>query len=666
MLTLVASACGSDGDAVVEDLMSTASGESRPMADVEVTVSLSGGKAPLKVVATPATVDATEGLHLTWSEHEQLGVYIQQADGSILRAGSVVSSGSEGDTGPRAFKGAVMEKADGEHYIYMHPDLGTATAIDFTAQRGALGSTDHLPAHLPLVWRENQSLPETQGYVMHLTLTMNEDPGQISAITLHTMKQGAEGTTPDRIFPKTFSTAGLALPVNRTLPAKASGLTLDAETYTDALTLQPAVGSAFTATKEGNVWKVEAYLAAASVGNLDVFRSKYNIRLEAEHGTFFVNEYLSFPGQQAQGVTSLAMLANGKCYNLLKSMSKNVSYTVISDQYKVNSLLGMWNQFGKPYDPFGLVCADADVPSHLKSHILDRKSNFTARTLISSSPQNSPTFTWDMVVKQSTASGIKQQDVTYNNLEIVGEPTEVFVTFISEYAWSQNLLGYYHYPTGEVPLHPSTVLKTFIFPNVSKGGHVPYNKGGSQNIPNVNPNSASQNVGTAAQAPLEEYTTVQLLYYGTDGTVSKTFPVGTTIGFMIMRDPQASNSGHDEGSIGDSGDMSHTGYQPRQDNSLVNWNAWRLFTNTAWNSNNSGWWNASCWNFFCSADVGDLGNGGIIPGLALYGAKDDASHNYNYSFSAMLYMVSTSNPASLQTQNKCYFNIGTGAQVINK
>lgn len=620
--------------------------DERQLVDHEVSVTLDGSETRVGFTGNGG------GLQLAWEADETLGVYIRKTDNSIIYAGTVSSNGTAGDRGTRTFTGTVSQKNTGEQYIYIHPALtegaqGTAATgeISFTTESGSLGSTSHLKNYIPIIWNEGESRGRNCGYAVHLQLTFNEDPGTISKITLHTMADAGE----TYIFPATFeaSTMGAG----------------DAKNTEVALSITSG-----TAGKVGSKWTTDAYIACCNL-NANVFRTKYNIKVDAANGTFY-NEYRSFPGQE-NATETLPMLANGKCYNLATVMTKDVATTIINSTYKINSLLGMWNQYGKSTDPFGLKIADANnTPSQLKSNILDNQPSFTARTMVGTSSQGSPTFTWDMVTKQvaGNSDGYKQRDVTYNNIEIVNAPTEVYVTFISEYAWSQNLLGYYHYTTGKLPASSNEVLKTIIFPNVSKGGHVPYNKDGIDGGANINPNTAVANVGTPSDAPLAEYTTVQLLYNKPDGSVSKTFPVGTTIGFFMMRDPKASSSGHDEGSMGDTSDDTHSGYQPRTDNTLLDWTSWRLFTNTAWNgsSGNTGWWDSNCWNFFCSADVGSDSSGTLIPGLALYGAKDDASHNYNYSFSAMLYMVSTSNPGSIKTENKAYFNLGSGDVIINK
>lgn len=645
--------------------------EVRPLVDHEVTVALDSGSKPQagrpnRVAYQPEG----NGLQLSWQARETLGVYIKNTNGSLIYAGTIGSTGTEGGREARRFYGKISEKLSGEQYLYLHPaptgeTKGQAAqgTINFSNQRGSLGSAAHLGGLIPLVWREGNRQPENQGYAIHLTLTMQQDPGDISAITLHTMRQGDDGTTPDRIFPKAFKAANLLNDVNSTLPsAKTSGLTLSEVDYTDAITLTPADGTTFTATREGDEWKVDAYLAAASIKNLDVFRTKFNVKIDAEHGPFYFNEYRSFPGQQTGNATDgLEMLANGKCYNISTTMSENVSYTVINDTYKVYSLLGMWNQYGKSYDPFGLIAypggtaeiSTATIPQQLKDN----------KTAILSCYQNNPsgTPTWlgagtgtlYDVTANAYSNNLRQDNVIINNIEIT-QPTEVFVTFISEFGWNENLLGYYHYEKNADPESSFGVRKMLIFPNFSKPNHQPFNLGGTGS----GRTDAGVNIGTPAQAPLREFQTVKLLYTDENGYSSTTFPAGTIIGFMMMIDTEAQE------------------LTPNAGYNLLKWSQWRLFTNTTWNKENTkangaaAEWPTSPgytrWNYFCSGDVCSDAGGTRIPGLAIYGVKDTGNNDASTAYGAMIFMVSTSDPSAMETWNKAYFNIGTGNTVIEK
>lgn len=610
------------------------------------------------------------GLTRHWEESETLGVYIKHTNGSITYAGTISSTGSTSDV-TCEFQGEVSKLASGETYVYMHPSLaGTKDAaasaiIDYTTQSGAPSSTAHLSRLIPMVWRNGSSLGEMQGYVVRLVLTFNEDPGTISSVALQTMAMGNNGTTEDRVFPISFKTANLGNDVNSTLATpKTRGTAIDNADYTGTITLTLAPSSSATGPAADGTYTAEAYLACADIKNIDVFRSKYNVKVvatkDAVESTYYSN-YKSFPGQtSANANDGLPMLANGKSYKLTAKMSKGYAPTVISEQFKVNSLLGMWNQFGKGYDPQGLVVTDANMPEQLRTNktAIDNrvKSQLYAGTPSWLGPASGSLYA-------TGQTDLKQDNVTFNNIRIT-QDTEVFFTIVSEFGWNQNLIGYYHYPTAsEGSVNSNSVTKNIIFADVSKPGHEPFRTGGA----------AANNVGTNEDAPIQEFETVKLLYTDAEGYTSTTFPAGTTIGFWMMIDPQANIVTPDDGS----GTL--TGYDPRTYD-LMRWSQWRIFTNSAWNAQNtlangsSSNWPSTGYtnsNFFASGDVCNT-NGSTpanasaaeIPGLAIYGVKDNGTNTYNYAYGAMIFMVSTSVPTAMQTQNKAYFNIGSGDLVI--
>lgn len=479
--------------------------EKRGLTHLSFEASLKDSSAPASRVAYS---QGASGLNRHWEADEQLAVYIKKTDGSILRAGTIASSGETTDV-TREFNGDVAKALSGETYVYVHPYLddddnddddatacpATAT-ISYTAQNGALGSTDHLSDLLPIVWRNGSAVGELQGYVLHLALTFNEDPGTISAITLQTMAMGNDGTTADRAFPANFQTARLANDVNATLPAaKTRGTDIaDATNYTGALTLN--VSGTNTATSNGDgTYTVEAYLASADIAGIDAFRSKYNVKVTAANGTFH-SDYKSFPGQTTTTADAgLPMLANGKSYRLSAKMSKGYAPTIISEQFKVNSLLGMWNRYGKAYDPQHLIAADAsEWPTQLQDIIGDAAKQTSVKNRVTSQTYAGTPSWLGPAAGSLYATGrdadLKQEDVTFNNIQITA-PTEVFFTIVSEYGWNQNLIGYYSYPTAsEGSANANSVTKNIIFADVSKPGNEPFNSAGQ----------AKNNVGTNADA----------------------------------------------------------------------------------------------------------------------------------------------------------------------
>lgn len=628
--------------------------------DVRVSVDIddaNAAKAPQRVAYTPDGASLT-GLNLTWEPEEKLGVYIKQTNGIYKRAGQI-SSTTGGSTGQRTFTGTVTKLHPGEQYFYLHPDRGNA--VNFTNQSGALSSTSHLSELIPLVWEgdtENSEQPfkagkaTNRGYAIHLSLTFNENPGTLQDISVQTMNMGTE----DQVFASRFVPSNMA----------------PASDLTKSLTLHVTGGSAHD--NGDGTWKADAYLACSYMQK-NVFTTKFNVKVTASNGIYQC-EYRSFPGQETiYGTNQLDMLADGKCYNMQRTVSKGPASTVINSTFGVYSLLGMWNTYGEGYDPSGCIITDeSQWPAQLRANkaaILSRYQD---------SGTGTPTFLRTLYDSQSATSpdGAAQADATFNNIRIT-EPTEVFITFISEYGWNQNSLGYYHYPTdyglesmianGTASELMPQMHKTIVWPNMSKPYHEPFNKqpGGT--------GTPEHNIGQPGNAPLYEFETVRLLYTDpTTGFTSTTFPAGTTIGFVMMIDTKANQE------------------QPKT-YSLLDWQQWRIFSNSAWNTHNTKTYiddlaqrygmflpdffkpNGEGWtgtylhhNFFASGDVCNGSVSSPIPGLAIYGVKDKANDTDTEltAYGAMIYMISTSKPSAMQTQNKAYFNIGSGTIVINK
>lgn len=607
-----------------------------------------------------------KGLALSWSERDVLGVYIRTEKGTIIRAGSISGTGTAGDKS-RNFSGIVLQKFEGEDYIYMHPDLGNSTVLSFEEQYGCIGDGSPLDANLPIIWKSSKTGGTTppqgtcKGYVIRLVLNFTEDPGDIRKIILHTDKTSA---TANRIFPRSYGIDHLLLddPFGFTEPI--AGTATSSATYTDAISLN-VTGNARPHKNAENNYTVEAYIASASVKNLNVFNTKLRVEVINHDGKTYATNPVSFKGQtEAQNQTLLAqdVFPDGTLRKMEQQMSRGgVTPTIINYQYGIGSILGMWNEYGQSYDPNGLIKLkdgtggkNSDMPDVLVTNgvglaIHDRY------TLTPSGV--TPQFTWELYKSQSQGTDHKQADVTCNNIDIVEIPdapeadqgTEIYVSFLSEYAWNQNLLGYYHYPTPNkdanpaitVPASAMDVMKNIIFPNLSKPGHEPFNTNG---LP-------KNNIGKDEDAPMREYMTVKLIY--TDpvtGASSTKFPSGTTIGFWGMIDAKAN------------------GFQQSQF-SLLNWNQWRFFSNSKWNAENSNWkGNYTCCNFFASGDICKTTNPNativasseVIPGIAIYGFMDDVNKGGREAtaFSTCIFLVSASNTAAMKTYNKACFNIG--------
>lgn len=628
------------------------------------------------------------GLKLTWSEKDQIGVYIKTTEGIIVRAGSISKSGDTTDDGKTCvFSGLVSEKFEDEKYIYMHPDLGRRTFVNLEDMSGQLGNTAHINDHLPIVWREGNAKGEFLGYVLHLTLNFQTiNPGKLKKVTLLTDRRNMDDQVyGDRIFPRHYSINYLALdagefPFNPNPSGSiVEGSATNNSDYTHAITLN--VTGDGTVHETGGLYTTDVYLTSSEVKNLNIFSSKIKVMAVGEGNNIYSSKSsVSFKGQSTMGTGpyySDAILKNGTVRKMTADMQEGaLSTTIINETYKVNSILGMWNEYGRPYDPNGLMVyegGDATLPATGSGVMPDQLiNNITAlrtrslQSLTGTATSNTPTHTW--VLYESQCAGFTnsymivndggantdhgndhtQSNTTINNIEITS-PTKVYFTFLGEFAWWQNLIGYYHYNKNNIPASSNDITKIIIFPNASKPGHEPFNTYGA----------ARDNIGKAEDAPLKLGETVKLLYMNPDnGTVSEEFPKDEVIGFFLMQNPQAN------------------GFQ-QSAFSLMNWNVPRYFSNQAWNADNAGWpTTTGRLNTFVSADVCNAAPtskdykappSAKIPGIAFYGAMDDINKRGEVTaWSAMLFAISTSDPAAMKTQNRMYFNIGTGNTVVLK
>ncbi|MBO5187175.1 MAG: LruC domain-containing protein [Prevotella sp.] len=103
---------------------------------------------------------------------------------------------------------------------------------------------------------------------------------------------------------------------------------------------------------------------------------------------------------------------------------------------------------------------------------------------------------------------------------------EVSLTFIREAASYFNCIGYYYYPTDQVPDDPSSLRKYILLPNASQKNQKPF---GARD-------DNRKHYLSSDEAPVELGTTVKLLYEQADGTFTTQFPPGITIGFFLMPD----------------------------------------------------------------------------------------------------------------------------------
>lgn len=131
------------------------------------------------------------------------------------------------------------------------------------------------------------------------------------------------------------------------------------------------------------------------------------------------------------------------------------------------------------------------------------------------------------------------------------ESATLNLVFMNEGAWNQNVLGYYYYPTDHVPAKASDVKKFVCLPNASKPAHHPY------------PSANSTTYYQSEQAPAYAGESISLLFEKADGTFTKNFPPGYTVGYFVIAN----------------------GFTVGSTKGSINTNSTIYYSNEAWNSN---------------------------------------------------------------------------------
>lgn len=583
-------------------------------------------------------------LSIRWNENEEesISVYIQK-ESAVFYAGDIVSPASAGNV--RTFSGSVLAKEEGEKYIYLHPSLksqetqGVAAkaVISLSSQNGLVSSLNGI---MPCVWRENDSDGVTfqrPVYFIKLTLDFETDPGSLTSLVLETMNRNAE----DRVFPAYFKAANLSDEHNASLASLTDGTALASDSdYSKSISLSHWAEGATTKQRI-------AYLMSSSVENLNVFSSKFRFVAKTSNGTFY-GEFRSFPGQgseEAQTSRTLTAFENGKVYRASRTMSPVAPATSINDGYSVYSLLGLWNEYGKPYDPDNKVIeasalATSNAPQSLKN-ILGTpglQSAFTSKMNMDTGAAGTPNFMGSLYNSAGNSTAGKTIKLT--------KDCKVFVTMVSENAWDRNLLGYYFFPfngsdEGSQPTSAQNFAKYIVFPDVSRPYHVPFNTDGSGET------KTPPNIGASANAPLQQYTTVQLIYKDENGFSHETFPANTFLGFFVM-----------------SKAMTERGED------MLNWSRPRFFTNYGLSTA------SSSINPFAAGDIikpvednvssYDSDSEAKLKDLGIFGFRDNVNDPYYTAFATMIFVVSTDagagNEDALSMQNTAAFNLSAASK----
>ena len=200
---------------------------------------------------------------------------------------------------------------------------------------------------------------------------------------------------------------------------------------------------------------------------------------------------------------------------LTRSVSENpYAYQLSGDYY---TIVKWANKYGKPND-YNSITGTGELSSSditaIKSAVWNGKSSKPSNLDNSQYASKGTEFINTTIRKYYHDSEGKVQTV---------EGAEIFFTFVVEECYNQNVVGYYFYPSDQVPSSPDGLKKYIIIPNASIAGNAPYGAKGYNNT----------NYGQA-NAPTSTNLKVQLLYEDAEGNMLNEFPANTTIGYFIV------------------------------------------------------------------------------------------------------------------------------------
>lgn len=179
-----------------------------------------------------------------------------------------------------------------------------------------------------------------------------------------------------------------------------------------------------------------------------------------------------------------------------------------------------WNVYGKSNDANHL-----EDEGHLTNQDILDLQNFLwqGKTSKPSATDDRKAFINGLKTDKANIIIVNEYDDPETGEKVEVKSAELWFTFVNEYAWNENVMGYYYYPEGTTPTKDN--LKLFVcVPNASVANNAPF---GTPNTYGLHNND---------DAPVKTSHRVQLLYMDNDGNVSKDFPPGTDVGFFTIVD----------------------------------------------------------------------------------------------------------------------------------
>ena len=353
--------------------------------------------------------------------------------------------------------------------------------------------------------------------------------------------------------------------------------------------------------------------------------------------------YVYSPSMSAPQLMDADLKSNIAKFKSSVATSRSISTRTVSDDKlvvrKLNSkenggsaqnfytIVGGWDDYGKVEDPNHLVdegTLTGDDVNSIEHYFWMIDNNKTSW----SKPGNPEGARLKRLqsMRVEDVNMVVQEQYEENGQIYDVESAEVWFTFLTEYAWNENTVGYYFFDKNNPPKSAAEIDKKFvILPSASKPKDYPFDNitGGSR----------------THFYPLNSYPTeinqrIQLLYVDNNGKVSKHFPPNTEIGFFLISN--GFRVGKKEDYTGANETIDGFTYTPRV-NGLINTNGTTYYSNKNFNSgDDNNVKNPKSRYVACR-----LANGTVV-----YGCEDGT----NSSYDDMMFTITASPNKAIHTQ----------------
>lgn len=218
-------------------------------------------------------------------------------------------------------------------------------------------------------------------------------------------------------------------------------------------------------------------------------------------------------GARAMYAASRAIVPDNQL--IVRKLNSN---EMVGTENNFYTIVGGWDNYGSPEDPNRLI----DEGDLTGDDVLSIEHYFWMGATSkpgSVSPERAARLN---AMKVDNVNMVVQEKYEENGVTYDVESAEIWFTFLTEYAWNENTVGYYFFDKNNPPKSPADIDKKFvILPHTSKPNHYPFDKNQSYCYP-------------TEEYPVHTNMRVQLLYVDKNGNATKNFPPNVEVGFFLI------------------------------------------------------------------------------------------------------------------------------------